>query len=142
MGTARHVGLQVADALAYVVVLTGGLFLVGSVFSLALGQGLVGTKYLLFFVGFGMFGYAAFLLRPTAPWDRESDGESMAAGSGDTDEEEAQNKPTHRLATRLLPAGMRLPPDQRLSAGAKMLLAAIAVLGTSYVLEAVFNVAY
>lgn len=136
-------GLQVADAVAYVVVLTGALFLVGSAFSLALGQGFVGTKYLLFFVGFGMFGYAAFLLRPTPPWKREGDGESVVgAGSGETSEEEAQDKPTHRLASRLLPEGLRLPPDQRLSAGTKMLLAAIAVLATSYVMEAVFNVAY
>ncbi|MFC4359835.1 hypothetical protein ACFO0N_17965 [Halobium salinum] len=142
MRTARHVGLQAADALAYVVVLTGALFLVGSAFSLALGQGFVGTKYLLFFVGFGMFGYAAFLLRPKPPWKGDNDGERAVSGAGETTETEAQDKPTHRLANRLLPANMRLPPDQRLSAGAKMLLAAIAVLATSYVMEAVFNVAY
>lgn len=142
MRTARHVGLQVADAFAYVVVLTGALFLVGSAFSLALGQGFVGTKYLLFFVGFGMFGYSAFLLRPKPPWKREDDGDRAVSGRGDTTEQDAQNKPTHRLANRLLPSNMRLPPDQRFSAGAKMLLAALAVLGTSYVMEAVFNVAY
>jgi len=35
---------------------------------------------------------------------------------------------------------MRLPPEQRLSAGTKMLLAAVAVLATSYLLETAFNV--
>jgi hypothetical protein len=178
MPSARHVGLQVADALAYVVVLTGGLLLLGSALSLALGQGLVGAKYLLFFAGFAMFGYATFLLRPTPPWsgsDRGSDSgsragsdprsrsgtddagpgrfggnELLSTGSGsfgstatrgrDAGEREAQDKPSHRLASRLLPPGMRLPPEQRLSAGTKMLLAAVAVLATSYLLETAFNV--
>jgi hypothetical protein len=192
MPSARHVGLQAADALAYVVVLTGGLFLLGSALGFALGQGLVGTKYLLFFAGFGMFGYATFLLRPSAPWKGKTTGRSggsgRSSGSGtgsrsgpgsdsppggdgadtgrfggggllptgsasgsdsldsastrgrDAGEREAQDKPTHRLASRLLPPRMRLPPEQRLSAGAKMLLAAVAVLATSYLLEAAFGV--
>lgn len=191
MAAGRRVGRQIADALAYAAVLTGSAFVAGSALSFALGGGLVGAKYLLFFVGFGMLGYATFLLWPTPPW-RGDDGRSSGAGGGrfggggllpiglgsrggsDSDpgsgggagsgseskpgagaragssapsrrspgERAAQDKPFHRIASRLLPPGIRLPPEQRFSAGAKLLLAAVAVLATSFVMEAVFNVTY
>jgi hypothetical protein len=93
---------------------------------------LVGAKYLLFFVGFALFAIGVIGMRPTPAW---KDGDS--AGIVGPGEETRFQGTLHRL-----PPLRRydLAPAERLSAGAKLFITSLLVLGTSLVLETVFGV--
>jgi FtsH-binding integral membrane protein len=124
--------LQALDALVYSLAIAGLLTLVASVLSLGLGGGLVVAKYLLFFVGFALFAVGAIGMRPTPAW-KDGDPPSVVGS-----EEETRFQGTlHRL-----PPLRRydLAPAERLSAGAKLFVTSLLVLGTSFVLETVFGV--
>jgi hypothetical protein len=150
--------LQALDAVAYAITLTAVIFVATTAVSLAAGAGLVGTKYALFFIGFGLFGYATFRLRPKSAWKREG---SQSGGGGpitgsiapssipDTIAETSLPRSSQSsdgetrfqaMSTALLPDEWVLPPEARLSAPAKLFLASIAVLATSWALESVFGV--
>jgi hypothetical protein len=119
---------QALDTLIYAVVMTAVLFAVSTGVSLLFGRGLVGTKHLLFFIGFAMFGYAAFSLQPVKPWKDES-------GSRDD-----APKGFQRFAEQTIPANYRVHPRDRLSTGAKLFVASLFILGTSAAMEFVFGV--
>ncbi|SEO59558.1 hypothetical protein SAMN04487948_103406 [Halogranum amylolyticum] len=124
----RRVGLQTLDALTYAIVMTALLFAVSTAVSLLLGYGLVGTKHLLFFVGFAMFGYGAFRLQPVKPWkDDERSSDDTPRG-------------VQQFALRLVPEGYRVHSRHRLSTGTKLFVASVFVLGTSAAMEFVFGV--
>ncbi|SFL40783.1 hypothetical protein SAMN04487950_3689 [Halogranum rubrum] len=125
----RRRGLQALDTLIYAVVMTAVLFVVSTVVSLLFGRGFVGTKHLLFFVGFAMFGYGAFSLQPVKPW-KDDDGDTRR----DTP------KGLQRLAERAIPQTYRVSSRDRLSTGAKLFVASLFVLGTSAAMEFVFGV--
>lgn len=122
---------QVVDALAYAVVLTSIVFVLASAVSYPLGLGLLGTKWIMFFVGFALFGYATFQLRPTPPWK-----------DGETIDEDAEARGLQKWVAESLPKAVRLPEDERLSVGAKLFLSSLFVLLTSFVLEAILRVGY
>lgn len=116
------------DALTYAALVTTVLFAVSTAVSLLFGRGLVGTKHLLFFAGFALFGYGAFSLQPVKPW---KDGERA---SDDTP------RGLQQVAARIVPERYRVRPRDRLSTGAKLFVASLFVLGTSATMEFVFGV--
>jgi hypothetical protein len=129
---ARLFPLQLLDVVVYAVTVTAVAVVVSAVPSFALGWGLVGVKFALFFVGFGMLGYATFKLRPTPPWKNEDDPRIR------NDREEVG---IAARATSLIPPRFRLGPEQRPSIGAKLFVASVTMLVTSYLLESVLGVA-
>lgn len=127
MNTRRR-GLQALDTLIYAALVTAVLFAVSTLVSLLFGRGFVGTKHLLFFVGFAMFGYGAFSLQPVKPW------------KDDDDTRRDTPKGLQRLAERTIPETYRVSPRDRLSTGAKLFVASLFILGTSAAMEFVFGV--
>ncbi|PSP74048.1 hypothetical protein BRC86_07290 [Halobacteriales archaeon QS_3_64_16] len=130
--TRRRHWLQVLDALVYSLAVTGLLTLAASVLSVGFGGGLVGVKYLLFLVGFALFAIGAIGMRPTPAWKNGD-----PTGIVGPDEETRFQGTLHRL-----PPLRRydLAPAERLSAGAKLFITSLLVLGTSFFLETVFGV--
>ncbi|WP_423743660.1 hypothetical protein V5735_11555 (plasmid) [Haladaptatus sp. SPP-AMP-3] len=135
---------QVLDALVYAIAVTGVAFVVGGLVSFPLGGGLVGVKYFLFLIGFLLFGYGAWQLRPDRPWDVDkSDGE-IEIVRNDTRGEVigAREETRFQAAVQRLPplSWYSIPPEERFSPGAKLFLASIAILLASFLMEAVFGV--
>jgi hypothetical protein len=137
---------QALDAVVYGVVVAALVFGIGSVVGLLVGGGLVTAKFVMFVVGLLMFGYATFQLRPDPPWGTEQteDGKVKVTKNepkgkvvGGRDETKFQS------VVQQIPPLSRysLPPDERLSVGAKLFVASLATLAWSFVMETVFGVA-
>jgi hypothetical protein len=122
-------GLQTLDLVAYAVVATSVVFTLGLLAGLAVGNGLVGAKWLLFVVGFLFVAYGALRLRPTPKWKDES---RLDFGT--------EPRGLQKLVAEALPTDYRLPTDQRLPVGLKILAAGLAILLTSFLMESVFGV--
>ena len=123
---------QALDALVYAVAWVVVLAAVAAVVSLPFGDALVGVKFVLFFVGFFIFGVSTFQLRPTPPW------------KGDEDEPSGEREVTRfeALVQRVSPTERHgLSPDERLSPPAKLFVASVLALCVSYVMEIGFDVA-
>ena len=118
---------KLLDTLAYAVALSALVFLATAAVSFALGGGWGGVKYLLFVLGFLALGGGAFFLRPTPPWRDEP----LVQRTGQT--------PLERAVRRLL-GDRALPPDQQYPASARVLVAGVLMLATSFVMETVFGV--
>ena len=122
---------QALDALVYAVALVAVLVTIAGAVSFPVGGGWVGVKFVLFFVGFFLFGLSAFQLRPKALWKR--DDEAM------TDQREETR--FQAFVQRLPPLGRYgLAPNERLSSPVKLFIASILMLLLSYVLETSFGV--
>jgi hypothetical protein len=122
---------QTLDALVYSLVFVAVLVALAAAVSFPLGAGWVGVKFALFFVGFFLFGLSALRLRPTPPWKDED------PASDDRDESRFQ-----AVVQRLPPLGRYgLAPEERLPPPAKLFVASVLVLVTSFVMEAGFGVA-
>jgi hypothetical protein len=122
-------GLQTLDLVAYAVVVTSAVFCLGLAAGLAVGNGLIGAKWLLFAVGFLLVAYGALRLRPTPKWKDES-----RLDFGD------DPRGLQRLVADALPADYRLPTDDRFPVGLKLFVAGLTVLLTSFLMESVFGV--
>jgi hypothetical protein len=123
---------QALDVLMYAVVWVATLVAVSAVVSFPLGGGWVGVKYVLFFVGFFLFGLSALRLRPTPPWKR--DDSEMTSG-------EREETRFQAFVQRLPPLGRYgLAPDERLSAATKLFIVSVLSLVLSYLLETVFGI--
>ncbi|MFB6174275.1 MAG: hypothetical protein ABEI39_06495 [Halobacteriales archaeon] len=120
MRPGRRLALGLLDAAVYALAVTGLAFVAGTLLGFALGRGWVGTKYALFVLGFLMFGYATFALRPRAAW---KDGDETAEESG-----------VEVAVSRLL-GGYALPREQRFPVGLKLFVASLLVLFASYLME-------
>lgn len=128
-------GRQLLDAVVYAVALTAVLVLVSAAVSLGryylLPGGRTGSGFAfdvlyrlsntLFVLAVFVFGVAAWKLRPTPAWKRDDDDEGGSAAL--SAEEDAP--PLSRATQRVIPASLRLPPTERLSAGWKLLLASV-----------------
>lgn len=121
---------QALDAVVYASALAAVVVAGATLASFALGGGWVGVKFILFFVGIGLFGIGTFKLRPTPPWRDE------------------KRLPSSDRAV-LQPALEELPPLNRygirsgrqVPMGMKLLLGSVLILGVSFVIETVFGVA-
>lgn len=144
--TASRRARQVLDAVVYGIAVAAVVFAVGAVVGLTLGGGLVTAKFVMFVVGIFMFGYATFQLRPSPPWGTEEteDGKVKVTRNepkgkvvGGRDETKFQS-----VVQRIPPLSRySLPPDERLSVGAKLFVASLATLAWSFMMETVLGVA-
>ncbi|MFC6837092.1 DUF7555 family protein [Halomarina ordinaria] len=128
--------LRVLDAVAYALVLT---LLVATLavlvtFGLGVARPLLGVKYLLFVVGFLLFGVGSVKVRPNPPYKERR---ILPPNS----EEETGFQALVQRVVGLLGEEYRLGPDERYSDAAKLLLAAVVMLGCSAALEFGFGVA-
>jgi hypothetical protein len=131
-------GRQALDAIVYAVVVTAIVGIGSTAISFVLGWGLVGVKFILFVIGFVLFGAATFKLRPTAPWREENGSESSGVSYAGSD----NDSPLQRAIYRVLPLDQyELHPKDRLSDGAKLFLASVLMLVISFLMESVFDVA-
>lgn len=122
-------GLQTLDLAAYAVVATSVVFSLGLLAGLLVGNGLVGAKWLLFVVGFLFVAYGALRLRPTPKWKDES---RLDFGN--------DPRGLQKVVADALPADYRLPTDERLPVGLKILAAGASILLTSFLMESVFGI--
>jgi hypothetical protein len=130
--TRGSLGLKLADALLYGVVLTAVWAALFLPVSLLLAGDLVGVKWGLFVVGILTLGVGSFKLRPGKEWRDDEDG-LLADSRG------ASN--VQRVVDRLPPLrDAPLRDDQRFSDGAKLLLGAGCLLATSFLLETALGV--
>lgn len=124
-------GWQLLDALVYAFAFTVTVFVVSTLVSFVLGGSWVGVKYILFLVGIALFGLGTFKLRPKAAW---KDKERLPANrEGKT--------PFQAAMARVSPVDLdRIAPEDPLSDGAKLFVAAVLVLLVSFVMEAVLGI--
>lgn len=136
----RAAALVWADAVAYALVVAGVATLAALVVGVATGGGLVRAKTLLFLLGLALMAYATVRLWPSSPEDvrdragRERRGASLPPTPAET---------RFQAVVRTLPPvrWLRPPaPERRLSPAVKLFLGSVAVLLTSFLLEAVFGV--
>ncbi|WP_276299556.1 DUF7555 family protein [Halorussus lipolyticus] len=136
---------QALDAVTYGIAVAAVVFVLGALLGFLLGGGLVTAKFVMFVVGILLFGYATFQLRPDAPWDtKETDdgkvkvtkNEPSGSVIGGRDETTFQ-----AIVQRIPPLSQySLPPEERLSVGAKLFVASLATLAWSFLMETVFGV--
>ncbi|HET7323099.1 MAG TPA: hypothetical protein VFJ06_02080 [Halococcus sp.] len=121
------------DALVYAVTWVAVLVAISALVSFLVGSGWVGVKYVLFFVGFFLFGISALQLRPKPAWKREDDEEPS---------ERREETRFQAFVQRIPPLGRYgLPPDERLPPAAKLFVASVLALLVSFVMETGFGVA-
>lgn len=137
----RRLPLQLLDTAGYAVAVTAVVFLVGAGLAAAAGrQPLVGAKWFMFLVGFGLLAYSAFQLRPTPKWKQDEANGDANGGLLRSDSRDEQVGLQAAVA-RAVPDGYRLPADERHSSGVKLFVASVCVLVTSFVMETVFGIA-
>jgi hypothetical protein len=128
--------LQALEAVYWILAATAGTVLGLSVLSVVFGDGLLTLKYLLFVVGFLLFGVGSVALwrgtrrRPTI-WP------SVEVGPDREDDLALERRLWELPGLR----GEWLPPTDRLSRPVKLFLTGLLVLAISYTMEAVFGVA-
>ncbi|MFC6724868.1 hypothetical protein ACFQE1_10890 [Halobium palmae] len=126
--------LRLLDTLAYAVALTAVAFAIGAIAATVAGRNaLLGAKWFLFTVGFTLLAYSAFQLRPTPLWKRDGND-----GDGD---DEPESVGVQSVVAETIPASYRLRPADRHSAALKLFVGSLAMLVTSFLMEAVFGVA-
>jgi hypothetical protein len=131
-------GRQALDAIVYAIVVTAIVGITSIAVSFVLGWGLVGVKFILFVVGFVLFGIGTLKLRPTSPWQEGDENESSEVSHAGSD----NDSPLQRAIHRVLPLDQHeLRPNNRLSDGAKLFLASVFMLVVSFLMESVFDIA-
>lgn len=130
----------VLDAFVYAVAVTVLVLLAAVAVSAAIGGGWLVVEYVLFVVGILVFGYATFQLRPEPPWKtRITDDGELAVTRTDRRSEGVESEEESRFQSALqrVPPlrSHSVPPDERISAAAKLFLASLAVLATSLAVE-------
>lgn len=129
---------QLFDLVSYVVALAGVYAAVSALGALVLGTAIApAVKYGFFVLGWLTFGYGTLLLLPSKPWKEQDNAEELFGDPGaDDGDSEFQT-----FVQQLPPARFRqLAPHRRLPTGVRVFLAALVVLGSSIVMEAVFGV--
>jgi hypothetical protein len=151
VGLARH--LLATAAYAVVVVIVAGLG--ATAVGYATGRGLVGAKWGLFVLGTLLLGYGSLRLRSAiAPAERGRRGDDrpgldlnleglpvvgrLVVASRSDGGDAAPG--LVGVADRLLPASLRVPPDEAWPVGVKQLVAALCLFAVSFALETVFGV--
>lgn len=137
--------LRVAEFVLWTASVAAAVVAVGAVLSFALGDGLLTLKYLLFVVGFLMFGVGSVGIQPNVrrPSMMQRDDESSPRGSilgslsTDSDTEYSFEERIQRLPPL---RDEQLPVVDRVSRDWKLFAASLVVLGVSLLLEAVLGV--
>jgi hypothetical protein len=132
--------LKLVDAALYAVVLTAVWAVLFLPLSLLLSGDLVGVKWGLFIAGLFALGVGSFKLRPGKRWKADDD-DGLVAGQDGLISDSRGESQVQRLVDRCPPFRDRpLRDDQRLSDGLKLLLGAVCMLLTSFLLEALLGV--
>lgn len=98
------------------------------------------VKYGLFVFGWLALGYGTLLLTPTPPWKDDKEASFKLSDAFSNPNEEPDTK-FQRFVQALPPARFRqIPHHDRLSTGARMFIAALAMMAVSIVLEQAFGV--
>lgn len=133
---------RVLDGVTYAVVVTVAVSLIAFLVSLPFGDGLSTVKVVLFFFGWGAFGYGTLKL-----WPRRKEFEKQRAaraGDGSVSEQFRTSGEETPFQRRLHTAPglnrITLPPEARWSDGARVFLLGIVALLASFVLETAFGV--
>ncbi|WP_267641285.1 DUF7555 family protein [Haloarchaeobius amylolyticus] len=144
----KRLARKTVEAVVYGLVVT--LLVAGSSAFLELsGRGtLYTTKHVLFWLGFALLAYASFQLRPPSPRGSDQPYSDLLT-AGDDRQRKADTTVGGRRETRLerlvswLPPvrWVALPPDDRFSVNAKLLLASVFMLLLSMAMEFVFGIA-
>jgi hypothetical protein len=128
--------LRLLEAGYWVLVVTSGVVVSLAILAVVFGDGLLTLKYLLFVVGFLLFGLGSVVL-----WRGSRRRPSIWPSVGpDVD---APNELGFERRLWDLPGlrGAYLAPDDRVSRPVKLFLTGLAVLAVSYTMEAVFGIA-
>lgn len=124
--------LRAAEFVLWVAATAAVVVAVALLVGFAAGEGLLGAKYVLFFVGFLLFGLASLAIQPTPP-HRDEKRLSLKGDRENRLESAIQNVPPL--------TDVALPFDERVSRGVKLFVTSLVVLGVSAVLEFGFGVA-
>lgn len=124
---------KLLDLLWYAVAVTVAATAVGFLVALTTGGGLVPVKYALFFIGFGLFGYASIVLWRSPSLDPDD-------GAG-IDDPLRDRTPFESFLARVAPAvDEAVAPEERLSPPVKLFVASLLVLGFSLGMETLIGV--
>ncbi|EMA55062.1 MULTISPECIES: DUF7555 family protein [Halococcus] len=128
--------LKLLDLCLYGLTIAIVLVCVATVVSFAFGAGWGGSKYLLFVIGFLLFGLGAIGMRPKGAWKDDDDDDDEARRVSSDDETRFQ------AFVQSIPPLRRyeLDPDDRLSLAAKLFVGSLLVLGASFAMETVFGI--
>jgi hypothetical protein len=129
---------QVFDLVSYIALMLGLFGGASAVGALVLGSPVgTGVKYGLFIFGWLALLFGTLKLRPKSAWKDDDDG-LMAFGEDDG----GMESDFQRWVQQLPPARFRqVPPNARLSTGARMLIASVCMLAVSFLLERALGVA-
>lgn len=128
--TSRTV-LRYVEFVFWVLAAAGFVVVVALVLGFAAGEGLLGTKYVLFVVGFLLFGLGSLGIQPTPP-HRDEPRLDLDGEYENRLEAAIQDVPPLRDES--------LPYDARIARGPKLFVASLLVLGVSALLEFGFGV--
>jgi hypothetical protein len=128
------------DAVSYATATTVIFSLLSGVVAVVLGERFApGVKYGLFVFGWLALGYGTLLLWPSAAWKDDDETErstslfDRSSGKPDT--------AFQRFVQRVPPARFRrIPDEERMSTGSRVLAAAIVMMAMSIVLEQAFGI--
>lgn len=143
---------QLVDAVVYALSVTAVASLAALVLAVVLGNDVSAgfVKYTMF-IGLIVLGVGTFKLRPSAAWKKERSSEvegDVEIARTDTDRRgesigQDERTPFETAVQRVPPLRWySLPPDQRLSTGAKLFLAGLLVWAASLLTDVVFNGAF
>lgn len=143
MATAAPRRFQVLDVLAYAVAVAVLSFCSGVLVSLPFGGSWYVIEAVMFLEGWILFGYGTFKLRPAPAWKQNRGGvrgkvrETLALGDDDAPGTRADSR-VEAIVTSVPGLRERVPrPDDRFPMGAKLFVAGIVVLLSSFLLERV-----
>ncbi len=135
---------QLLDALVYAIVVTGVVFVIAVIVCFSLGSDFVGVKYFLFLVGIVVFGYGTFSLYPSRRWkvDRSEGNVEIKRDTNSGEVIGSRDETRFQSAVQRVPPlpQYSIPPEERFSPGAKLFIASLVILLTSFLMEAVFGV--
>lgn len=118
--------LRFVELVFWVIVVTGVIVAVALGLGFAAGEGLLGAKYVLFVVGFLLFGLGSLGIQPTSP------NEEKRRLSLDSDEENRLEAAIQEVPPL---RDERLPFDRRIDRGVKIFVTSLVVLAVSAILE-------
>lgn len=131
MQSFRAIGVKALDGAQYAVILTAIVTAVFAPLSVLLTNDLVFLKYMLFFFGFLTLAIGSWKLRPPA----------RGSSSSRLDVENTRAESGFGAFVNTVPPGVwYVTPANRLSDGARIALAGLALLLLSWILEFVFHV--
>lgn len=129
-------GRRLVDAIGYAIAVAVAVFLVGLAIMVVGGSDWFVVELVMFVLGWLLVGYGTYLLNPEPPWAVTRDEGGDVRGTEPESSSRRRESPFERLVRRLPPISWYpVPPEERLSMGAKLFLGGVFVLIGSLALE-------